>query len=184
MKCYSEGCLGGDKKVDLFGLIGVMEHLPAFTDQRRRALEIFRLNGSAPKRRIMATYDYTDEHGILLYQAVRFEPKDFSQRRPDGHGGWIWDLKNTRLVLYRLPDVIHAHTVLVLEGEKDVDSAYSVGLPEGWAATCNPMGAGKGKWRHEYCESLRGKSVVLLGDEDEPGRHHVGRIARSIEEYS
>src|SRR5262249_31237500 len=33
-------------------------------------------------RRIVATYDYRDERGALLFQAVRFEPKDFSQRRP------------------------------------------------------------------------------------------------------
>ena len=35
------------------------------------------------KRRIVATYDYTDENGTLLYQVVRYDPKDFRQRRPD-----------------------------------------------------------------------------------------------------
>lgn len=38
--------------------------------------------------RIVATYDYTDEAGTLLYQSVRYDPKDFKQRRPDGKGGW------------------------------------------------------------------------------------------------
>lgn len=38
-------------------------------------------------RRIVATYDYTSLTGELLHQTVRFEPKDFSQRRPDGQGG-------------------------------------------------------------------------------------------------
>ena len=41
-------------------------------------------------RSIVATYDYTDERGRLLYQVVRYEPKGFAQRRPDGRGGWIW----------------------------------------------------------------------------------------------
>ena len=41
-----------------------------------------------PKGRIVATYDYTDADGKLLYQVVRYEPKDFRQRRPDGNGGW------------------------------------------------------------------------------------------------
>lgn len=43
-------------------------------------------------RRIVATYDYTDAHGELLFQVVRYHPKDFRQRRPDGKGGWVWKL--------------------------------------------------------------------------------------------
>lgn len=35
-----------------------------------------------PKRVIAATYDYTDGNGFLQYQVVRYEPKDFRQRRP------------------------------------------------------------------------------------------------------
>ncbi len=54
-------------------------------------------------KQIVATYDYTDEDGELLYQAVRYEPKDFRQRRPDGKGGWIWTLDDVRIVPYRLP---------------------------------------------------------------------------------
>lgn len=46
------------------------------------------------KRRIVATYDYTDQSGELLYQVVRFEPKTFGQRRPSPQkdGSWIWGL--------------------------------------------------------------------------------------------
>src|ERR1700694_1970852 len=29
------------------------------------------------ERTIVATYDYQDEHGALLFQVVRFDPKDF-----------------------------------------------------------------------------------------------------------
>jgi len=29
------------------------------------------------RKTIVATYDYTDEHGKLLFQTVRYEPKDF-----------------------------------------------------------------------------------------------------------
>ena len=37
-----------------------------------------------PQRREVAAYDYNDESGVLGYQSVRYEPKDFRQRRPDG----------------------------------------------------------------------------------------------------
>src|SRR5689334_24396862 len=52
-------------------------------------------------RTIKAIYDYTDERGELHYQVLRFEPKDFRHRRPDGGGGWIWK-KSPCQVLYHL----------------------------------------------------------------------------------
>ncbi len=80
----------------------------------------------------------------------------------------LWNFKDTRLVLYRLPDVVKAGTVLIVEEEKDVETAERFGLPEGWAATCNPMGAQK--WKPEYSGFLRGKRVVILSDDDDAGR--------------
>jgi Protein of unknown function (DUF3987) len=128
-------------------------------------------NGAAE---IVATYDYTDEAGKLLFQCVRFNPKDFRQRQPDGKDGWTWNLEGVRRVLYRLAEVISAQLVCVPEGEKDCDSLRSLGF----TATTNPMGAGK--WRDEYSETLRGKDIVIFGDvEDENGegeRHTAQRI--------
>ena len=123
-------------------------------------------NGRHPpaRARIAATYDYMDEAGRLLFQAVRLDPKDFRQRKPDGKGGWAWNIKGVRLVLYRLPELLkrNAETVFICEGESDVQSVEVLGL----LATCNPMGAGK--WRPEYSEAIRGRSVVLLPDNDPP----------------
>jgi len=123
---------------------------------------------------IVATYDYTDEAGKLLYQTVRYRPKDFKQRQPDGRGGWIWNLKGVRRVLYRLPEVIEAQVVWVCEGEKDCDALASLGL----VATTNPLGAGK--WRPEYSRQLAGKQVNLSPDGDDAGRAHVDKILRSL----
>ena len=77
-----------------------------------------RRNGREDRPEIVATYDYRDESGALLYQVCRFEPKDFRQRCPDGAGGWIWSLGNVRRVLFGLPE-LHGHKVVyVAEGEK------------------------------------------------------------------
>lgn len=53
-------------------------------------------NGHAGNGRpeIVATYDYRDEDGRLLYQVCRFHPKDFRQRKPKDGGGWDWKLNN------------------------------------------------------------------------------------------
>lgn len=127
------------------------------------------------KWKIVATYDYTDESGRVLFQCVRFEPKDFRQRQPDGKGGWTWNLKGVRLVLYRLPEVVKASEVWIVEGEKDCDTLAPLGL----CATCNPLGAEK--WRDEYGEALRGKSIVIVPDNDAPGRRHAEQVARALQ---
>lgn len=133
--------------------------------------------GETP-RKIVATYDYTDAESALLFQVVRYVPKGFRQRRPDGHGGWTWNLTGIEPVLYKLPDVLAASSVLIVEGEKDVETAYRLELPDGWAVTCNPMGAGK--WRESYSDALRGKQVVILPDADKPGEKHGAQVAQSL----
>ncbi|MFN7948249.1 MAG: AAA family ATPase [Blastocatellia bacterium] len=130
------------------------------------------------KHSIIASYPYRDEAGKLLFEAVRYEPKDFRQRRPDGKGGWLYSLNGTRRVLYRLPELLAADpqaTVFIVEGEKDAEALRSIGL----VATCNPMGAGK--WRDEYNAHLQGREVVILPDNDESGRKHAEQVAQSLQ---
>ena len=127
----------------------------------------------------LTTYDYCDEKAFLLYQVVRFPNKKFRQRRPDPSCKWIWDLKDTRRVLYRLPELLSSKgNVFVVEGEKDVETLRRLGLN----ATCNSGGAGK--WREEFCEHLRGRVCILIADNDEPGRKHVEDVARTLEPYA
>lgn len=129
------------------------------------------------QRRIVATYDYRDEAGDLLFQAVRYLPKGFKQRRPDGAGGWVWNLKDVRLIPYRLPELRAADpaaTVYVVEGEKDVENLRALG----YVATCNAMGAGK--WRAEYSEHLRGRQIVILPDNDKAGADHGRTVASAL----
>jgi hypothetical protein len=42
------------------------------------------IRASARLEKIVATYDYVDEVGTPLFEVVRFAPKDFRQRRPNG----------------------------------------------------------------------------------------------------
>ncbi|MBI5633909.1 MAG: hypothetical protein HZA15_10560 [Nitrospirae bacterium] len=132
---------------------------------------------SSPKRikgQIVKTYDYINEQGTLLFQTVRLEPKDFQQRRPDGQGGWIWNLKGIERVLFNLSAVIQATDVIIVEGEKDADNLKDLGLV---ATTC-PMGAGR--WRSEYNKRLAGKHVAIIPDNDEPGREHAVKVAQAL----
>jgi putative DNA primase/helicase len=127
---------------------------------------------------IVAEYDYPDENGVLLSQAVRLSPKDFRQRRPDGNGGWSWNLDGVRRVLYQLPDVLAGvnagRWIIVVEGERDADRVRALGL----VATTNSGGAGK--WRDDYADVLTGAKVAVIPDNDAPGNDHAEAVARSL----
>ena len=140
--------------------------------------DLFDDAGGNGKRREVAAYDYVDEAGALLFQVVRFEPKDFRQRKPTGNGGLEWKLGTTRRVIYRLPETITAvkagRIIFVVEGEKDVATLVAWGFD----ATCNAGGAGK--WKPEHSETLRGAHVVIIPDADKPGRDHAASVAASL----
>jgi putative DNA primase/helicase len=126
---------------------------------------------------IAATYDYRDEHGALIYQAVRYDPKKFVQRRPDGHGGWIWDMKGVQRIPYRLPSLLGWSTdewVFIPEGEKDCDALDRLGM----VATCNVGGAGK--WGSELNKWLAERKVCILPDNDDAGREHAHKVAGQL----
>lgn len=73
--------------------------------------------------------------------------------------------------LFRADRLGEARHVLVVEGEKDVLAAESVGA----VAVCPAMGAGKA---HLFdWTPLRGRYVTIVADNDEPGRKHAQAVA-------
>jgi hypothetical protein len=132
--------------------------------------------GESPRvpRRIVATYDYCDEAGALLYQTVRYEPKDFRQRRPGGPAaGWIYNLDGVRRVLYRLPELMATDgPVWIVEGEKDADALWRLGL----VATTRAMGA-KSPWLPDYSAALHGRDAYIVPDNDQAGRDGAAMVA-------
>jgi putative DNA primase/helicase len=125
---------------------------------------------------IVAEYTYRDEDGNVLFQVVRYDPKDFRQRRPKASGGWDWSVKGVRVVPYCLPELRAEPTrpVTVVEGEKDVDNLARIGV----LATCNAGGAGK--WTAEHAKHLTGRTVIVLADNDDPGRNHAEEVAVTL----
>ena len=131
---------------------------------------------------IVATYDYFEMTGPVVGQVVRFEPKGFRQRRPNGSGGWNWKMQGLQLPIYRLREIAAVNAVYVVEGEKDVHAMEAIGLP----ATCNPGGAGK--WKEHHTAALAGKRICIIADNDPPkaphgrqaGQEHALQVAQSL----
>jgi len=130
-------------------------------------------NGKA-RRTIAEIYDYTDAGGGLLYQAVRYAPKGFSLRRPNGRGDFIPNMDGVTRVPYRLPKLLTAQTVHIPEGEKDVHSLESWGL----VASCNSEGAGK--FKPELAHYFTGKNIVIVPDNDKAGREHAAAVIDAL----
>ena len=133
---------------------------------------------SFSKRSIVATYPYLDEEGTVVYESVRYHPKDFRQRVPLSNGKFQWSLKNVRRVIYNLPNVIKAiesnKPVFLVEGEEDADNLNDRRL----VGTTVPMGAGK--WQDDYTPYFKDAAVVILPDNDEPGKKHAVLVAEKL----
>ncbi|HUW32276.1 MAG TPA: AAA family ATPase, partial [Planctomycetota bacterium] len=164
-------CHAGCPTADVLHALGLQES-DLFADRGQR-----QQRPAAP--RITATYDYCDAAGSPVYQVIRYVPKSFRQRRPDGRGGWLWNMNGVPRVLYRLPELLAADPeqwCFLPEGEKDVDNLAALGL----TASCNPGGAMKwGKLSDD--STLHGRRVCIIADRDDVGRRHAQDVARRLQ---
>lgn len=123
---------------------------------------------------IVAVYDYENEQCELLYQNVRFELKDFRQRKPNGIGGFVYNLNGVRRVPYHLPELIEAlkngADIWLCEGEKDVDNLRTLGF----TATSFK------NWKMEFNDYVKNSNVILLIDHDKSGIRQANDACRIL----
>jgi hypothetical protein len=79
-------------------------------------------------------------------------------------------------VPYQLPKLLNAETVYLPEGEKDVHTLESWGL----VASCNPGGSGNSTLYAGWADYFRGRHIVILPDNDAPGRKHAAAVAADL----
>jgi RecA-family ATPase len=175
----------GDDAIECRDHVRAKAGLPAFEFGSRRGSKVSRAanNRFAGTRLatfretkpvgVVATYDYQGADGKLLYQVLRYSPKDFRQRRPNGNGGWVWQL-NERRVLYRWPELLKFPdaTIFITEGEKDSDRVADLGHCATTVAA--------GKWTDDCVAALRGRDVVILEDNDTAGRAKALTAANAL----
>lgn len=134
---------------------------------------VYAARESKKKSPVVATYRYPG--GV---EKLRRADKSFLWRQPDGKGGWDWHKPKGKL-LYTAGDAFRAgETVLVVEGEKDVDTLHRLG----YAAACGPDGAGQGKCR-DYAdpEPLRGCICYVIPDNDDVGQEYAEEVCECLQ---
>lgn len=123
-----------------------------------------------PAPHIVAVYEYRSEEDELLWTTERWEPKDFRQRNlpPRGervlyHSQWLPRARE------------EGRKVYIVEGEKDADTMAA----HGEIAVCGVNGADS--WLDHYAYQLVGLDVVVIADNDDPGRAHARKVVRSLD---
>lgn len=116
-------------------------------------------------------YVYTDLAGNSLYVVERWaNPKTFRGYLPPP----------SERVLYNQVCIPWARdngvTILIPEGEQDVDSCTARHIP----AVTSGGGAGKGKWLPQYTEALVGCDVAVVADNDTVGREFAREKYRAL----
>lgn len=167
-KCL--GCGEGGSTNDLARLLAIDVQSP------RQRME---------QTQVVATYDYVDEDGNLRYQKVRYLPKDFRIRQPNGNG-WLPSRKGQPHLLYRLPGVINSTgRVYIVEGEKDADTLARLGLTATTSADGATLPTSRNrtpaiKWNDSLNHWLEGRDVVVVPDLDEAGVYTATVLAGKL----
>ncbi len=141
---------------------------------------------SLPKPRRIVTevriHEYRTESDKQFMRVVvkKFDDGSKSahcQRFVNGH----WEYGSPPIdsrILYNLAMVIErvalGGTVVICEGEKDVDTLSSHNI----VATCNPFGANN--WQDRYSTCFVGIHVVVLPDNDAAGHKHAESVRHSV----
>lgn len=93
-------------------------------------------------------------------------------------GNYINGLNGQKAPLYNA-DILYSNPdepVYITEGEKD---AETIARFEGIATTI-PNGAGFSQWIPLYSEGLQGRDIIILTDNDEPGRKYGDKVAKNV----
>lgn len=138
----------------------------------------------APAAKITKTivYRYRDADGVVRYLKKRFEKNDgsktFSFRHFLPDGSEVPGRGNNPPLLYglhRLATAPPGVMVFVVEGEKCAEALTAWEL----IAVCTDSGA-DGSWPSSFNEFFRGRTVVILPDNDPAGDRYAATVAAAL----
>lgn len=121
------------------------------------------------------SYTYYNADGTVAYTKTRIDNADKTKKfyfeQPDGKR----NLNGVNRVPYNLSAVLNAQTVYFVEGEKCADAV----IRQGFVATTLDNGANS-KWVSEYTDYFKNKNVIIIPDNDTPGKNYAKNIALNI----
>lgn len=146
---------------------------------KERIAEVSKVHGQKPKASVelgapTASYHYYSIDGTILATVRRYDflnakgETDKTFRQWDGQGRP--QAPNPR-PLYRLPEIVQAQSVVLVEGEKCAEALASVGIEATTAIGGANTDLAKVDWT-----PLAGKQITIWPDADDAGRAYAGRV--------
>lgn len=137
-------------------------------DDQTRAHDYYNADGSLFARKVVYKYDDGSKSAAWFLFNPSTGQFDFNSQ----------GLQKQHAPLYDLPRILNSSgAVYITEGEKDADTLKRMGL----TATTAPNGA-SAKWKPEdYNAALQGREVVILTDNDDPGRKYGQTVAKGVQ---
>lgn len=134
-----------------------------------------------PDGLVEATYSYFDKNGKLLKEVLRYPGKRFRQRRLQD-GGWAWDVQGVKPSLYNLERLQFEQTVIIVEGEKGCDRLNKLLLTDSSGGRIIAATSGGAEsWSDDLADDLLYHRVILMPDDDKPGKQYEDAIRASLE---
>lgn len=121
-------------------------------------------------------WPYRDCSGQVQLEKRRYPGKEFRWFRQGPDGSWRNGRGGLVPALFNVDETREVREVYWVEGEKDVTTLLSLGL----VAVSAPDGA-NGRLAAEQLTPLRGKSMVILPDNDGPGHAHAAAVAAALQ---
>ena len=137
-------------------------------DDQTRAHDYYNADGSPFGRKIV--YKYDDGTKDALWYLFNTSTGQFDFSNPGLH--------KRPAPLFNLPGILSSSgAVYIVEGEKDAQTLQGMGL----TATTAPNGA-SAKWQAHYNDALAGRDIVIVTDNDDPGRKYGRTVAKGVQD--
>lgn len=110
-------------------------------------------------------YEYYTSENKLAYTITRFSNKTFPKYP-----------KSAPTILYKLPELISSKsdTVIIVEGEKDVDNLSKFGF------TVTTSTGGANRFKKEYAKYLIDKHIIIIEDDDIAGSIYRKNVIKTL----
>jgi len=142
-------------------------------------------NSIATYDNAIATYDYIDARGISLKQVLRLRDDENGKKRiiqrKWTENGWVPGIKGVGPVLYNAQHIGIAGTIAIVEGEKDADSITNLHLGGYGGETIGVTSGGSRSWNARLAKQLRGRVVIVMPDNDQPGEAYAVAVRASLD---
>ncbi len=143
-------------------------------------------NKEIPKPRVVTSENewvYDDENFLPTLKVRRYVDSGGKKQYSLSNfqdGNWVSGKGKNSIVPYRHKewDLNYNKYIFIVEGEKCADFLYVRHLN----ATTSPLGAGK--WPKTFGPYFKDHDVIIIPDNDEPGRKHAEIVLKSIKPYA